>query len=368
MAYHDKMSKKPMTKKDYLMRDNKEWGLREDRRDRKRGRPEEAPRDGYRKGPKEAADTRKGYAPREEGFRRGPKGTPERKGFLPREEGFRKGPKGTPETFAPRKSFTPAPRVKVAPEPPRPAPEAEREPENLLSGRNPIREALKSGRELEKLLVAKGELSGSAKEIVAMARENKVPVQVVDRRSLDEITPHHQGMLAFASAYHYHEVEEILALAKEKNEKPFVVILDGIQDPHNLGAIIRSAACAGAHGVIIPQRRAVGLTPAAVKASAGAVEKIMVARVTNLKRTLDYLKDEGLWLYAADMNGEDYRRVDYSGAVGLVIGSEGEGAARLTLESCDRKIRIPMTDAVDSLNASVAAGILLFAIRSSREV
>ena len=417
MAYYDKMTKKPMTKQDHMMKHNKDWALGEDRPGRKYDRDE---RPAYDKGVKREFGGRKGgYSDRPAYDRGAKRDFNDRPAFdrAPKRDfndrpAYDKGPKrdfgdrpaydkGVKRGFndkpaydrGPKKAFIPAGRPLRDPDqrpndgrgpvpvrddtkrsfaPRQDAPDRrfddleDRVPENLLSGRNPIREALKSGRELEKLLVAKGELSGSAREIVAMAKENHVPVQVVDRRNLDDITPHHQGMLAFASAYHYHEVDEILAAAAEKGEKPFVVILDGIQDPHNLGAIIRSAACAGAHGVIIPQRRAVGLTPAAVKASAGAVEKIMVARVTNLKRTLDYLKEQGLWLFAADMEGEDYRKVDFSGAVGLVIGSEGEGAARLTLESCDKLVRIPMTDAVESLNASVAAGILLFAIRSCR--
>ena len=238
--------------------------------------------------------------------------------------------------------------------------------ENLLSGRNPIREALKSGRDIEKLLVAKGELSGSAKEIVAMAREARVPVQEVDRVRLDAITPHHQGMLAFASAYQYHTVEEMLALAKERNEQPFLVMLDGVTDPHNLGAVIRTAECAGAHGVIVQERRAVGLTPAAVKASAGAIEHIMVSRVVNLTSTLDMLKKQGVWAYAADAKGEDYLSVDYSGGVVIVVGAEGEGVSRLVMEQCDKIVALPIRGKIDSLNASVAAGILLYAVLRSR--
>ena len=235
-----------------------------------------------------------------------------------------------------------------------------KEPENLLSGRNPIREALKADRDIEKLLVAKGDLSGSAREIVAMARERGIPVQVVERSRLDEITPHHQGILAYASAYQYAEVDDILAAAKERGEQPFIVVLDGITDPHNLGAIIRTAACAGAHGVIVPLRRSVGLTPAAVKASAGAIETVRVARVTNLTQTLRKLKQAGLWVYAADMSGEDYRTVKLEKPMALVIGSEGEGISRLVLENADFCVKLPVLGAVDSLNASVAAGILMY--------
>lgn len=253
--------------------------------------------------------------------------------------------------------------------PRRPEHEAEerQEPdENLLVGRNPIREALKSGRDIEKLLVLKGEISGSATEIIAKARALKIPVQEVEKKRLDQIASHHQGLIAFASAYQYHDVDDILRAAEEKGEQPFIVMLDGVTDPHNLGAIIRSAECAGAHGVIIPQRRSAGLTATAVKASAGAVEHIMVARVTNLKGVVDSLKRKGLWVYAADMAGEDYGSVDFSGPCLLLIGSEGEGISQLLLETADKKVSIAMKGKIDSLNASVAAGILLFQIAKGR--
>jgi len=238
--------------------------------------------------------------------------------------------------------------------------------ENLLSGRNPIREALKSGRDIEKLLVARGELSGSAREIVQMAKEKRVPVQEVDRSRLDAITPNHQGMLAFASAYQYSTVEAMLELAEERGEAPFLVLLDGLTDPHNLGAIIRTAECAGAHGVIVQERRAVGLTPAAVKASAGAVEYLPVARVTNLANTIEVLKAKNIWAYAADMDGEDYAKTDFSGGVALVIGAEGEGVGRRVLEVCDKTVSLPIKGKLDSLNASVAAGVLMYAVMRQR--
>ena len=238
--------------------------------------------------------------------------------------------------------------------------------ENLLSGRNPIREALKSGRDIEKLLVARGELSGSAREIVQMAKEKRIPVQEVDRERLSAITPNHQGMLAFASAYQYSTLERMFELAEERGEEPFLILLDGITDPHNLGAIIRSAECAGAHGVIVQERRAVGLTPAAVKASAGAVEYMPVTRVTNLANTIEVLKAKNIWVYAADMDGEDYDKTDLSGAVALVIGSEGEGVGRRVLDVCDKTISLPIRGKVDSLNASVAAGVLMYAVMRAR--
>ncbi len=239
-------------------------------------------------------------------------------------------------------------------------------PENLLSGRNPIREALKSGRDIEKLLVASGELSGSAREIVAMAKNAGIIVQTVERSRLDQITRNHQGMVAYASAYSYATVEDILQVAKERGEAPFIIILDKITDPQNLGAIIRTAACVGAHGVIVQLHRAVGLTPSAVRASAGAVEHVKVARVINLNNTIKDLKRQGIWLYAADAGGIDYRKAKFEGACALVIGNEGEGVSALTLSLCDQSVAIPMSGAIDSLNASVAAGILMYAVYHGR--
>lgn len=238
--------------------------------------------------------------------------------------------------------------------------------ENLLAGRNPIREALRAGRDIEKLLVLKGELSGSAREIVQMAREAHIVVQEVEKVRLDELAHNHQGLIAFASAYQYSTVEAMLAEAADKGEEPFLILLDGVTDPHNLGAIIRSAECVGAHGVIVPERRSVGLTPAAVKASAGAVEHMKVARVTNLTRTLDELKARNVWTYALDMDGVDYEKVDFKGGVALVVGSEGEGVSRLVAEHCDQKVSLPMAGHLDSLNASVAAGVMMYRVLSSR--
>lgn len=271
----------------------------------------------------------------------------------------------TPRPAPSYRDFEHRPAPKPAPVPV-PVPVADAVPENLLAGRNPIREALKAGRDIEKLLVQRGELSGSAREIVQMAREAHILVQEVDKARLDEITPHHQGMLAFASAYQYSTVEAMLDEAADKGEDPFLILLDGVTDPHNLGAIIRSAECVGAHGVIVPERRSVGLTPAAVKASAGAVEHMKVARVTNLNRTIEELKRQNVWAYALDMDGDDYEQVDFKGGVALVIGAEGEGVSRLTLETCDQKVSLPMAGHIDSLNASVAAGIVMYRVLSSR--
>ena len=351
MAFYQDFSKKKMTRKDHLRADSK-W-----EEEGTRYRRSTAQADQQKREQKENAFAHPG---KPEGRGRG--------GNAPRPEQRydRKPDQRTDRGPRPEQRFdrTPAPKEAF-----RPAPAAEDRfapPENLLSGRNPIREAIKSGRDIEKLLVARGDLSGTAREIVAMARERHIPVQMVERSRLDEITRNHQGMLAFASAYRYYDVEDMLAEAEEKGEAPFLVVLDGVTDPMNLGAIIRTAACVGAHGVIVPERRAVGLTPSAVKASAGAIETVKVARVTNLNRTLEMLKKRGVWLYAADMDGEDYRAVKFDGPMALIIGAEGEGVSRLVLEGSDYKVSLPMRGGVGSLNASVAAGILMYAVASNR--
>ena len=247
-------------------------------------------------------------------------------------------------------------------------PEPNEQPEEsfILTGRNPIREALKNNRDLEKLLVQKGELSGSAMEIVKTAKDRRIPVQIVDKSRLDEVAPRHQGLIAFASAFHYSSVDDMIALASEKKEEPFLILLDGITDPHNLGAIIRSAECTGAHGVIVPVHRSVGLTPAAVKASAGAVEYLPIARVSNLNRTIEDLQKKNIWVYALTMNGKDYEEVSFEGGAAVVIGAEGAGISRLTEEKCDLSVSLPMKGHLDSLNASVAAGVIMYRIMSSR--
>ena len=239
-------------------------------------------------------------------------------------------------------------------------------PENLVVGRNAVREVLRAGRDIEKLMVAKGDTSGSMRELVALAKEKNVIVHEVDRRKLDELAPNHQGIAAFVSMYQYATVKDILDLAAERSESPFVVVLDGITDPHNLGAIVRTADLMGAHGVIIPERRAVGLTPAAMKAAAGALEWVKVARVTNITRTLEELKKQNIWTYASDMNGESLYNVNFSGGCALVIGAEGQGVSRLVRETCDTVVSIPMKGHIDSLNASVAAGILMAEVARHR--
>lgn len=236
----------------------------------------------------------------------------------------------------------------------------------VLAGRNPIREALRAGRPVEKLLVASGELSGAAQELIRLAREAGAVVQRVDRSRLDQLYPAHQGMLAYVAAVPYVELSDILAAAASRGEDPFVLLLDGITDPHNLGAIVRTAECAGAHGVVIPERRAAGLTPAAAKAAAGALNHMPIARVKNLNRAIDALKASGVWVVGTAMDGEDALATDLTGPVALVIGSEGEGVSRLALEKCDRTVSLPMKGRIESLNASVAAGILMYEVVRAR--
>ena len=244
--------------------------------------------------------------------------------------------------------------------------DASADDEHLLAGRNPIREALKAGRPMEKLLVADGDLSGAGREIIKQAKAAGVVVQVVDRARLDQIYPAHQGMLAYVAAVPYVALEDMLAAAAEKGEAPFLILLDGITDPHNLGAIVRSAECAGAHGVVIPERRAAGLTPAAAKAAAGALNHMPIARVKKLNRAIEELQARGVWVVGTAMEGEDALKADLTGPIALVIGSEGEGIARLTLEKCDRTVSLPMLGRIESLNASVAAGILMYEVVRAR--
>ena len=236
----------------------------------------------------------------------------------------------------------------------------------LLVGRNPIREALKAGRPVEKLLVARGDLSGAARELIAQAKEAGAVVQMVDRSRLDAIYGAHQGMLAQVAAVAYVPLEQLLEVPRARGEDPFLVLLDGITDPHNLGAIIRTAECAGAHGVVLPERRAAGLSPAAAKAAAGALSHLPVARVTNLNRAIDFLKEEGLWILGTSMDGEDALTADLTGPVALVIGSEGDGISQKVLEKCDKRLTLPMLGQIGSLNASVAAGVMMYGIVRAR--
>lgn len=238
-----------------------------------------------------------------------------------------------------------------------------------LEGRNPVIEALKSGRTIEKLYVAKGAQEGSIRQIISMAREKGIVINEVDRIKLDSMseTKSHQGVIASVSPYKYIEVEEILDYAKQRNEQPFIIILDEIYDPHNLGSILRTADASGAHGVIISKRRAVGLTPTVAKASAGAVEYMKVAKVTNISQTIKMLKDHGLWVVGADMDGEKaYFEADLKGPIALVIGSEGEGMGKLVKENCDFVVNLPMKGSISSLNAAVAGAIIMYEISRQR--
>lgn len=259
---------------------------------------------------------------------------------------------------------------------PRPVSEADRQASRpledelpyLIMGRNGVREALRSGRSIDRILVTK-EQDGSLGELVNMARDRNIQLREVDRAKLDELCMpfghgnkpgNHQGIVAQVPGVDYCEVEDILAVAKARGEAPFLILLDGIEDPHNLGSILRSAECAGAHGVILPKRRSASLTAAACKASAGAVEYIKVARVANLVEAMRRLKRQGIWLAGADMQGTPMDRADLKGPLGLVIGSEGSGLGKLVQESCDFLVSIPMSGHLDSLNAAVAAAILMF--------
>lgn len=240
--------------------------------------------------------------------------------------------------------------------------------ESTIEGRNAVLEAIRSGKTIDKLYVLKDCQDGPIRTILSKVKKTDTVISYVTRDQLDKMsqTGKHQGVIAYTAAYEYAEVEDILNAAKGKGEDPFIILLDGIEDPHNLGAIIRTAHQAGAHGIIIPKRRAVGLTATVAKASAGAINYLPVARVTNLSATIEELKKDGLWFVCADMNGELMYNLDLKGPIGLVIGSEGEGAGRLVKEKCDLSARIPMFGQVDSLNASVAAGILAYEIVRQR--
>lgn len=243
------------------------------------------------------------------------------------------------------------------------------EPKDILIGRNAVTEALKNEREINKILIHSG-AEGSVKRIAAMAKEQMVPVYYRDRKTLDRICTegNHQGVIAFISPYEYCEVEDILKVAEERDEDPFVVVLNNLEDPHNLGAIMRSAEGAGAHGIIIPRRRSVSITDTVVKASAGACEYMRCARVSNLPQTLDALKDRGVWIGACDMDGETYHRANLTGPVAIVIGNEGKGVSRLVREKCDFIVSVPMRGRIESLNASNAAAVLLYEIDRQRSL
>ena len=244
----------------------------------------------------------------------------------------------------------------------------ERVHENYIEGRNAVLEAYRSGRTIDKLYILDGCQDGPVKSITREARKHDSIIHYVTKERLDQIseTGKHQGVIAVSAAYRYAEVEEILCAAADKGEDPFLIILDGIEDPHNLGAILRTANLAGAHGVIIPKRRAVGLTPTVAKTSAGAINYTKVAKVTNLTNTIRELKERGIWFVCADMGGTQMYDLNLTGPIALVIGNEGEGVSRLVKENCDMVASIPMNGDIDSLNASVAAGVLAYEVVRQR--
>lgn len=240
--------------------------------------------------------------------------------------------------------------------------------ENRIEGRNAVLEAFRSGKPVDKLYILDGCQDSQVRTIVREAKKHDIILKFTDRERLNQMseTGKHQGVIAFAAAYEYAQVEDLLKLAEDKGEDPFLFLLDGIEDPHNLGAIIRTANLAGAHGVIIPKHRAVGLTATVAKASAGALNYTPVAKVTNLVRTMEKLKEKGLWFVCADMDGELMYHLNLTGPVGLVIGNEGGGVSRLVKEACDLSASIPMKGDIDSLNASVAAGVLAYEVVRQR--
>lgn len=239
---------------------------------------------------------------------------------------------------------------------------------DVIFGRNSVAEAIKSGRPLDSVMVARGDRSGSIPKIVADAKKAGIVIKEVDSKKLDFICGHnnHQGIAALGAVKEYSTIEDIFYTATERNEQPFIIICDEIEDPHNLGAIIRTAEAAGAHGVIIPKRRSASLSFTVAKTSAGAVEFMHVARVTNLPQTIEDLKKRGVWVYCADMDGEPFYKSDLKGAIALVIGSEGNGVGRLVKEKCDVTLSMPMKGQINSLNASVAAGILMYEVSRQR--
>ncbi|MCA1057162.1 23S rRNA (guanosine(2251)-2'-O)-methyltransferase RlmB [Rossellomorea aquimaris] len=239
---------------------------------------------------------------------------------------------------------------------------------DFIGGRNPVIEALKSGREINKIWIAEGSQKGSIQQILGLAKDSNVMVQYVPKKKIEQmVAENHQGVVASVAAYQYAEIDDIFDKAAQKGEDPFVLILDELEDPHNLGSIMRTADATGAHGIIIPKRRAVGLTSTVAKASTGAIEHIPVARVTNLSRAVDELKDRGVWVAGTDAKGkQDYRQLDGTLPIGLIIGSEGKGMSRILRDKCDFLVQLPMTGHVTSLNASVAASILMYEVYRNR--
>ncbi|UII56055.1 23S rRNA (guanosine(2251)-2'-O)-methyltransferase RlmB [Cytobacillus spongiae] len=240
--------------------------------------------------------------------------------------------------------------------------------QDYIIGKNPIIEALKSNRDINKILIAEGSQKGQMQQVIGLAKESNVLIQYVPKKKIDQMVEgNHQGVIAQVAAYEYAEIDDLFIAAEKKGEAPFFLLLDEIEDPHNLGSIMRTADAVGAHGVVIPKRRAVGLTATVAKASTGAIEHIPVVRVTNMARTIDELKDRGVWIVGTDAKGkQDYRQIDGTMPLGLVIGSEGKGMGRLIRDKCDFLIQMPMTGHVTSLNASVAAALLMYEVYRKR--
>lgn len=241
--------------------------------------------------------------------------------------------------------------------------------EDIIIGRNAVMEVLKGDRTIEALYIYKGQMEGSINVIMGLAKEKKVLIKEVEKQKLDAMCngSAHQGVLVKVTPYKYFEVADILNSAKEKGEAPFVLILDELEDPHNLGSLIRTAELCGVHGIIIPKRRNVGVTATVYKNSVGAIEHVKVAKVTNINTVIDQLKEAGVWMYGADIEGQEYsHEVNYSGGCGIIVGSEGRGISKLTLKKCDKLVRIPMVGKINSLNASVAGGIMMYEVLKSR--
>lgn len=240
--------------------------------------------------------------------------------------------------------------------------------EDYIIGRNPVIEVLKSSRDINKIWVAENSLKGQAGQITKLAKERGITINFVPKKKIDQMVEgNHQGVVAQVAAYEYVHIDDILKVAEERNESPFLLLLDEIEDPHNLGSIMRTADAAGAHGIVIPKRRAVGLTATVAKSSTGAIEHIPVARVTNMARTIDELKDKGVWIVGTDAKGaDDYRNLDGKMPLALIIGSEGKGIGRLIKEKCDFLVKMPMVGHVTSLNASVAASLLMYEVYRKR--
>lgn len=242
---------------------------------------------------------------------------------------------------------------------------------NIICGRNPVLEAVRSGREIDRLLIAHGISGGSVTAIIAKCKAKGVLIKEISPQKLDYYCggANHQGVAVMLASQEYSTVDDIMSLADSRNEKPFIIICDGLEDPHNLGAVIRTAEATGVHGVIIPERRSASLNATVAKAACGALEYVPVARVTNIASTIDMLKERGVWVFGADMDGEDYTKTDFEVPCAIVIGNEGKGIGTLTAKKCDKIISLPMLGKINSLNASVAAGILMYeAVRKRRHL